>query len=184
MKKLLTFAVAMMLASSASALSFNWGATKVAFDGTTLKNADVTGYIVYLSSGELDSSYTMNDSFTAASVGTVISTGTKTSAVGKSYGTATFDYGAYDNGAVFGMLLSYKADEKTYYNLSSTTYTLSGIADETSSLSDASFTFNYTSKSDSGTSISGGGGWVAVPEPSTAALALAGLALLLKRRRA
>ena len=42
---------------------------------------------------------------------------------------------------------------------------------------------NYTTAEPS-SKVSPGGGWTAVPEPSTAALALAGLALLLKRRKA
>ena len=83
-------------------------------------------------------------------------------------------------------MLSYVSGGKTYYNLGSETYTVSGMADSTSSLNafkPAASTFSYGSSSE-GTSVSAGSGWVAVPEPSTAALALAGLALLLKRRKA
>ena len=90
--------------------------------------------------------------------------------------------------AVYGAALQrsfdYAAEGKTYYNLSTTTYTLSSIADNTSTetMSTAS-SFTWTTGEDS-SSLKAGGGWTAVPEPSTAALALAGLALLLKRRKA
>ena len=79
----------------------------------------------------------------------------------------------------------YSNEGKTYFNLSSSTYTMSGLSDELSTPTAASFAFNYGGPTES-TKVSSGSGWVqaAVPEPSTAALALAGLALLLKRRKA
>ena len=85
------------------------------------------------------------------------------------------------------MLLSYTKEGKTYYNISSTTYTLSGYTDATSTPDPYNLTPSnqtYTMADASTTKVSPGGGWTAVPEPSTAALALAGLALLLKRRKA
>ena len=191
MKKLGTIALVCMAVLSAQATSFTWKATKVAFDGTQLKSdASVSAYLVYLSSGAYDSSYALSESMTgeslASTIGTTVSSASKTSGLAALSGTATFTFGDYNNGDVFGMLLVYSgsSDGKTYYNLSSDTYALSGLSDETSTPPAATFTFDYASKNDSGSSISKGGGWTAVPEPSTAMLALAGLALLIKRRRA
>lgn len=187
---ILSVLAGILLASNSYGLSFNWGSSAaIKFDGTNLKSTtDVTGYLFYLGSGEaLDSSYGLSESGIDSSIGTQVSEKNKTSAYSKITGTYTFDVGSKVNGDTFAMLLVYTgaADGKTYYNLSSDVYTLSGIPEENpdvATLSAANFTFS-DGKSSS-TSISGGGGWVAVPEPSTAALALAGLALLLKRRKA
>ena len=102
-------------------------------------------------------------------------------------GTYTLTEGSDKNGDVFGMLLSYTSGGKTYYNIAATTYTLSGFADATSTVDSyklAASAMTYTTADASTTKAAPGGGWTVVPEPSTAALALAGLALLLKRRKA
>jgi len=190
-KTILAIALLVASATSSMAISFSWAsATAIKFDGANLKsNPDVTGYLVYLGSGgSYADSYTLEASSTpdsvVSSVGTQLSSLAGTSGMSKISTKATFDFGTYNNGDVFGMLLTYVKDGTTYYNLSSSTYTLSGITDETSGPDGASFAFSYDTKGES-SSLSSGGGWtVAVPEPSTAALALAGLALLLKRRRA
>ena len=188
-KTFLTIALMGMLASSASALSFNWGASSISFDGTVLKKSEaVTGYLIYLSSGSY-STTTLTDTSTGESIakgigGTLVSTSsTATSNAGKLTTKFSFDYGTYGNDDVFGMVLVYNDGTDNYYNMSSSTYTLAGIADETSSPDAANFTFSFSNSDKDGT-LSSGGGWTAVPEPSTAALALAGLALLLKRRKA
>jgi len=85
--------------------------------------------------------------------------------------------------------LSYVSEGKTYYNYSANIYTVSGIdpdVGDASTLGDATFTFDMNTKTtlSGGQSATAGGGWTVVPEPSTAMLALAGLALLIKRRRA
>ena len=194
MKKLILAICAIgLMAGEASALSFKWTATGVSFDGSRLNSNDkVTGYLIYLGTGaSLSESYTVtaasDANSIASSIGTKLEpTANKTSAVGKLTGTFTFDYGTYDNGDAFAVLLEYTgaADGKTYYNLASDVVTLSGIADERSTISDAAFSFSYSTAGEK-SSIASGGGWTAaVPEPSTAALALAGLALLLKRRKA
>jgi len=191
-KSIIAIALFAGMTMTASALSFNWAATGTSFDGSVLKkSSDITGYLVFLGTGgSYDASYALSESTTASSlassIGTLVQTSTgATSNAGKLQTTFTFDFGAYNNGDVFGMLLEYKgaSDGKTYYNLSSDTYTLAGISDEGSVLDNAVMSFSYSTAGEK-SSITKGGGWTAVPEPSTAALALAGLALLLKRRKA
>ncbi len=192
MKKLLALFVFAAMASTASALSFNWTVTGIKFGDETLKKStDVVGYLIYLGAGgSYSTSYALSKDSTAdtiaSSIGQKVSTSTTaTSNAGKLTTTYTFDYGDKTNGDVFGVLLSYTKEGKTYYNLSSSTYTLAGISDETSSLDTATISFSSFADKGEASSISSGSGWVqAVPEPSTAALALAGLALLLKRRKA
>ena len=187
MKKYLTILALVGLVSSASAVSVEWKSAAVSFGGEVLKkDTAVTGYLVYLASGSLASTYKIDDSFTAASVGTIVSSDTDgTSKGGNSQGVFQFDFGSYDNGDKFALVISYAApDGKKYWNLSETINTLAGISDETSSPTEFSnFAVNSSSSSTPG-KMSGGSGWTAVPEPSTAMLALAGLALLIKRRRA
>lgn len=194
MKKTFAIIVAFALTTTvASALSFDWSSKSIKFDSTNLKNSTaVTGYLIYLGSGgSLDTTYDVTKDSTASSIIGSIGTDTGSSkstpnALGKLTGTYVFDYGTKANGDTFAMLLSYNDGENTYFNLSSTVVTLSGIVDETSDLDAMDFTsgFSYSNAGESKT-ITAGGGWIqAVPEPSTAALALAGLALLLKRRKA
>ena len=84
---------------------------------------------------------------------------------------------------------SYVSEEKTYYNISSTVFTLTSAAvsdliNNGVAIESPSYDFSSSVNSDTATPSAGGGWYAAVPEPSTAALALAGLALLLKRRKA
>ena len=193
MKKLIaTIALCGLFAVNASALSFTCASAALKFDSTTLKSdATVTGYLIYLGSEEsLSSSYALAADSTVSSIVSSIGTQAgdpknKTSVAGKISSSFTFDYGSYNNGDTFAMLAVYTgaADGKTYYNLSGDVYTLSGITAENSSPEGASFSFSSSVAGES-PSLAKGGGWTAVPEPSTAMLALAGLALLIKRRRA
>ena len=192
MKKLLTLLAAIGLVSSASAVSITWNISNIAFGGNTLKSdTGVTAYLVYLGNGgSLETSYdaTAIESLASSAVDSVSGTNTK-GAAQNTYALPAPSSGDFSdlNGDTYGLLLSYVNEGKTYYNLGSATFTVSGVADETSSLNQfkpAATTFSYGTKNDSATSVSPGGGWTAVPEPSTAALALAGLALLLKRRKA
>ncbi|MBR3688690.1 MAG: PEP-CTERM sorting domain-containing protein [Lentisphaeria bacterium] len=199
MKKIpATLLVLLCSVIAASAASLKWQATNVAFDGTkTGKTSDITGYLIYLSSGSFKDSYTVTDESTgdtlAASIGSVVAKNTTgpnaLSTMSTSFSwtwTADTDTNPatpmFNNGDTFAMLLAYTTSEGTYYNLSSK-YELSGISMNTSSAT-ATFGFNYGDSTGSAGSVSSNGGWAAVPEPSTAALALAGLALLLKRRKA
>ena len=191
MKRILALIAILMMAGQASALTITWSAANVAFEGTKLtKSTDVTGYLIYLggAGSAYSTSYTLADGATgdsvAASIGTVVDTkaGTTMSRVSQSF---SFTTDKYNNGDVFGMLLTYSKEGTTYFNLSSATVSMTGAADDPpTNPENAVFSFNYGGPSES-SSLSKGGGWTAaVPEPSTAALALAGLALLIKRRRA
>ena len=92
------------------------------------------------------------------------------------------DGGTVSNGATYGLMITYvAADGKTWYNYSSNTYTISGLSDDASDLSDASFSFNWETYDGPLSSYNVGDGWV-IPEPMTVLCGLAGLALLLKRR--
>ena len=197
MKKATLIALFCFAATAAQAVTWTWSASGVKFDGTTLKSSTaVTGYLIYLGTSSFADSYTVTKTSTADSIastiGTKVDSVNKTSAVGKLTGEWTFDYGTtYNNGDNFAVLLQYVAEDKTYFNLSSAVITLSGGNDADAatqtpatdpSNSAASFSFATAGEKNS---LSKGGGWtVAVPEPSTAMLALAGLALLIKRRRA
>ena len=179
----LAFAVLTGVASAASTAALSFGETSLK------KNTDVMGYLVYLSSGSLATTYTIDDSFTAASVGTIVSTDTDGTNKG-SASTASFqiEAGTYSNGDAFAFVASYTTGGKTYWNISSTVQTLSGLDDSDPRVNPAewnSFAVNTAIASVPG-KASGGSGWTAaaVPEPSTAMLALAGLALLIKRRKA
>ena len=89
------------------------------------------------------------------------------------------------NGDTFGLVLSYNDGEKTYWNISSSVNAFSGLVPDDPTVSAADWNaFTVNGAKNTTSSLSKTSGWTAVPEPSTAALALAGLALLLKRRKA
>ncbi len=186
-KDILTLFVVAACATSVQAASITWSAASVKFGTTALKSSSaVTGYLVYLGyNGTLANSYSLSDLPNIASGKVAEKTGT--SAMSQlSGGDFDVPVDTYKNGDNFAMLLSFNDGKKTWWNLSSTVYTIAGLADATSTLEAAKFGpgFDYATTTASGSSVAKGGGWVAVPEPSTAMLALAGLALLIKRRRA
>ena len=184
MKKTLIATLLFAVAMQASALSFVWRASNVSFDGTVLNgDSNLSAYLVYLGNGgSLDASYSTETITTDMNV---VQTGTMSKKnVGNTYSWTYKDN--EENGDVYAILLAYVSGDKTYYNLSSETYTVANVTAENSTVSNyalAATAFDYSSKSESST-VKAGGGWTAVPEPSTAALALAGLALLLRRRKA
>ena len=189
MKKTLSIFALAALVSSAQAVGFSWSLSAIAFDGSTLKSdTGLTASLVYLgNAGTLASSY---DVATIASTLDVVDSKSGTTSKGAVSNSYEFndvaDYTTY-NGDVYAILLSYTSDNKTYYNLSSATYTVSGIADETSSLDTfkpAASTFSYGTKTEAST-LTAGSGWVAaVPEPGIACMALLGIGMMIKRRRA
>ena len=189
MKKTLLIAAVAMISFMAQAASLNWSASNVAFEGTKLKsNTGVTGYLVFLSTAALEDSYALTKDSTGASVsasiGTLVSSQNKTTSMSKLNSDYDFVVGdTYDNGDAFVMLLTYTVDGKTYYNLSNEIYTMSGaLADPPTDPAAAKFTFNYGTNTEKG-ALSSGKGWTAVPEPASAMLALAGVAMLIRRRK-
>ena len=194
MKKLLSFGMAIALAGVASAVTMQWNANSVAFDGTKFNKttgATVTGYLVALDA--FAASYDVTDSFVVSDIGTQVDTKTGTSAVGKLQGNWTIDTETYGNGDTFAVLLKYTsaADSKTYWNLSSGLLAMAAMDDGSgdnppSDANAVTATFSFGTAATEG-KLTAGGGWTAaaaVPEPGTAALALLGVGMLLKRRRA
>lgn len=191
MKKFITMMVVALVAVSASAATFAWGTgtTKVSFDGTAITTTNgAMGYLVLLTGSSLDVS--ISEGIVAPSaVSSKANTSTGVAAV-KGRITGTYDSADVANGQNYGMFITYNDGTDTWYNFSSTVYTVSGLADSTSSLSDAVFAFDFASQSEvtDGDTITAGSGWVkytatAVPEPASAMLALAGVAMLIRRRK-
>ena len=194
MKKLITLMVAILLVSTASAAQINWGIQgQVKFDNALVGNEGATFTLVYLTDASKWSSAAVdvasgNNSQFATSVATK-----KTNAGSMSMQNASpwiFTWAGDGEGtdikskvvanpSIFAMLVTTVQDGQTYY-WASDTYTVTDSGDYWSGTSQT-FTMNVTPADAMGTN---GDKWTAVPEPSTAALALAGLALLLKRRKA
>ena len=201
MKKAFTAIAALALTvGAASALSFSWGtSTAITFDKTVLNNAalaaNATVDLIYLGPDKawsFDESGLVTDE--AVSTGSVTTGGAPT-AKGKAngkinqlMGTSFADGSKFGNGNVFGVLITYTdANGDVWYNLSSNTFTLTGAADDSTDIAKANFNFAWTNDESGAEAPTAGGGWwtaPAVPEPVSAGLALAGIALLLKRRRA
>ncbi len=198
MKKAFTAIAALALTIGvASALSFSWATnTKISFNGTQLTTAElaapVTVELIYLgkdNAWSFDKSGLVTDE--AVSTGSVTVTGgiaAKGKALGtieKTLGDSFADGTKFDNGNVFGVLITYTdTNGDVWYNLSSNTYTLSGAEDNGSNINKQLFDFAWENDESGGDTPTAGGGWWTpiIPEPMTVLCGLAGLALLLKRR--
>lgn len=185
---------------AASALSFSWGTnTKITWEGTVLNTAalaaPVTAELIFLGADgawSFDETGLVTDK--SVSTGSVAVTGSPAGkgkangAIEKPLGETFADGTAFGNGNVFGVLITYTDTEgKVWYNLSSNTFTLSGADMDGSVIPKQYFDFSWAKDESGADTPSAGGGWwtaPAVPEPVSGGLALAGLALLLKRRRA
>lgn len=201
MKKAFTAIAALALTiGAASALSFQWGtSTAVTFNGTKLTSAALaapaTVELIYLGT---DKAWSFNESGLvtdeAVSTGVIATSGlasTKGKATGtidQLLGTSFADGSTFGNGNVFGVLITYTdTNGDVWYNLSSNTFTLTGADMDGAVITKPTFNFAWTNDESGAEAPTAGGGWwtaPAVPEPVSAGLALAGIALLLKRRRA
>jgi hypothetical protein len=193
MKTILAIVAFATLSMSASATQIAWGSTGALFNDqtqmTTKNGYSTSAYLVYLG----DSTATW-DSFDIASFvsDTSSAVGAKTANAAGAVSYAKDNYiftvgdtipnnapakiadGNSNFGVVFISSGTGWGDEQTHYFTSEvTTFSTSG-----SDYSAATETFTTAP------AVAQGSSWQTVPEPSTAALALAGLALLLKRRKA
>ncbi len=188
MKKLLTLAAIALMAGAASAVTMSWSASGISFNGSKLaSNDNVTGYLVALSS--LTGTHDVTD-FSVTDVGPKLDEVKGTTRASKIVSDWTIDTDTYSNGSTFAVLLKFDTQEDgkdvTYWNLSKELVSMSGMAtDPPTNAEDTSSTFNYGMGTDP--TLKANGGWVKaipVPEPATGALALAGIALLFRRRKA
>ena len=184
MKKLMLVAAVALCAAYANAAAFTWKSTANMTDntGATLTSMSPAGTLALVYLGN-DSS---NIDWTAAKV---VDTATPafTTSMGKTtaYTSKTFavDMTKYGNGDIFGVVLKDGSDNLFYLQQGGEnykpTYTISGLVDTTSTLSD----FNFASSSFFGSTAPSAA--VNVPEPTSALLLVLGMAgLALRRKRA
>ena len=179
MKKVMIAAAAAMLGIAANAASFTWNAAAnfCAEDGSVYTAATAPAgsiVLVYLGSGTADW-----DAATVVNEGTVNFASSMGSVSSKAGGTFTFAANTdYKNGDLFGVMfkdgdgnlskLAYVSDGSEI----NTTYTISGLADDSSSLDG----FTYATAAYTATTA-------AVPEPTSGLLLLLGMAGLALRRK-
>ena len=183
---MLTLAIA-IAAITSQAAQINWGATgQIKFDNANVGSSGATLKLVALFNVTDDWSTYALDVAKGTATGNVVAT--KATNTGSAALPATSPYGftfgeennisskVFVDGAKFAMVALTTQDGKDYY-----------WASDVYEVSESSSNYNGTSKTYTMSVVAGNSintGWKAVPEPSTAALALAGLALLLKRRKA
>ena len=178
MKKIMTSIAIVMMALMSQAASINWGASGAIYYGDSVVGiGGAKAYLVYLGSAGsswTDYSMTINET-TGVLESSFVSSGNAgpTSGISKS-NTAFPAADAGQNGA-YGIVFT-TVQSGTVYQFQSQVYT-----------ADSSTLYNpgisvYTWKP-SDLSTAGHSNWTPVPEPGTAALALAGLALLIRRRK-
>ena len=201
MKKAFTAIAALALTiGAASALSFDWETSdKITFNGTKLTSAALaapaTVELIYLGTDNAwsfdESGLVTDEAVSTAAIavtGAVVNKGKATGTIEKTLGDSFADGSTFGNGNVFGVLITYTdAEGNVWYNLSSNTFALTGADNDISTIDKATFNFAWTNDESGAEAPTAGGGWwtaPAVPEPVSAGLALAGIALLLKRRRA
>lgn len=203
MKKTILTISFCFLAVASHALTFTWASSgQVSFGESlisALDPASYTAHLVYLGTGSAwDISGTAigeNNTDTGLTTESLYGkTGLAAKNNSKFSGSFQNNIGETTSGGytvaagdTFGVFLTYTDSAGvTWYNFSSSKYTVPDTATDITTGLSGSFDFASTkTELASGKNASAGGGWyAAVPEPSTAMLALAGLALLIKRRRA
>ena len=194
MKKLIALLAMVVLAAQSNAAQINWGLTgQIKFENALVGTSGATLQLVCLDGITTDWSVYAK---TVANGDTANVVKTKTTNAGSmapanatsspyaftwaedgsptSISTATIA-----DGTLFAMLATTIQDGKSYYWASDVFEVSESSANYTAT--SRTYSMNVTVANAMGTN---GDKWTAVPEPSTAALALAGLALLLKRRKA
>lgn len=197
MKTIITLVVA-ALAVGSQAAQINWGSQGYLYDGSTQMRSNqgysTTAYLLYLGSGEgadfgtIDADFFSNLSDNAIAQKTANALGSVGATTGANIGftpgtttigntSDTYTYGSSVFGIVYVMSNPGKYEDDSYfYTTGPFTLVNSG-----STYAAATETTTFTA------AVPNGSSWTkvpTVPEPSSAALALAGLALLIKRRRA
>lgn len=196
MKK--TFLIlALGLALNANAVTFQWSSDAQVSFGESLVSAldpnTYTAQLVYLGTGS-NAKWT---DVTVTEEGISLGTGTKvdepiSSVAGKtgmfasqnSKFSGTTQHG--EASGIYSVLLTYKdKDNKSWFQISSSTYTVPATADELTTGLASTFSFSSTKNEvSSGSSVTAGNGWyAAVPEPSVAIMGLLGIGMLIRRRR-
>ncbi len=200
MKKAILAGAVCLASMAAQAISFKWGVDgNYTYFGTGNKTGGITLTLVYL--GKSGSTYSIND-FTVANPAATATSGTSTGTsqttppmlagmfnaatytapAGAQIGSSASDVMTAGE-STFGLVLTYNDGTDTWINIANGTYTVpAGSTDITTGLTH-NFTVNWA-KNDAGTPLTAGGGWTTVPEPGVACMALLGLGMLIKRRRA
>ena len=191
MKKIIsTIAALAMTVVVSGAASFTWGTGTVSVTFGGERVTDGMGYLVYL--GTSENFYDITDYVVNNPV--VSEKNTTATGLPVAFGRIVGNFtclmadtmpntsDTLSNGDVFGMIIKWTdADGTEWINVASNTYTVEGLVNDGSNLTAAVFDFNFDQSSDG--TLTSGGGWVAVPEPATATLALAGVAMLFRRRK-
>ena len=185
------------LAISANAVSFIWGSTgKISFGATVMDTASMqaTAYLVLL--GTTGSATTWTDALVgnltdgSISESDYVSTClTRTTGAPANRGAyAASYYLALNQNYSYGVFMTYTdGDGKAWFNFSSDIFTVDPSLEDNAVGIEPSFSHLATTGTISGdftVANSVGKGWVAVPEPSVGLLALAGIGMLIRRKRA
>ena len=178
-------AVVGLCAGYASAASFDWktSANMTDSSGNTLSSMSPAGTLalVYLGNDSANVDWTAAKVLDEATPNFVSSMGKTSATTSKTF---VVDISKYANGDIFGVVFKDSSDKLYYLQQGGSnytpTYTISGLADDTSNLAD----FDFASSAFFG-STAPSAAIASVPEPTSALLLVLGMAgLALRRKRA